>query len=993
MAIDIRANVTCNLGTLISATLSDDYIQGNGLIKTSGSCEISGLITPAPGDVVTFSYTKGGITRHVPRKMRVLSSFTDPFRRTTSVELGCKLTYLQDIAPLYDENSKQSAKQLQCLNEYSGYSKDTELPIPFKASEIMQFCLTKLGLTASHNPLTNVFYREDGFDYSDGYVNVLSDLLLSESYCGYLDYDETLQIFSLDQMGGSGPLIAQDKIIDVAKIGVGPLPGDAVIVRYNSLTFNAEENSEPTTVPQVERNWTSDESRGPKEITIIPYVHPNFGDQRIATVEVEQYSSTITEFGQDNSWDEDTCVIRSTTGELPDLSDSAIRRRTFQLAVKGVDAAAHCGFLLSEGVDPNLGLGAFIETITEFEYNQEGKEIRQRTVTKEPYFTFAGKTQLQFVVNEPQGQRFLLSWGAAMVTTQIEEVETEYTYASAPTVLRLKKNEKFIPEENGRKVYRNVWTVWPHTAEGQQALAWMNENAPYTNTEALQGYYEQIARIMVKTESSVQTSSGRLVVGGQVRPKLYTIQLQERGGQRGEQTSEVVYATGNSSAERIIEFSMPYQSDDYLTGGNVVARGDAGQKALVFGRVQNKLLLGNRSGMNLQVAPEILPDAPFRAFFLEANGLSALYRTNGTSWTMDNSGIVVSTDALFWGGVGGTGNFWFPVAPGIVSLPSTPPAVDTSPDQVIGTIETVGTAPQTALNAAFPSAVDGDGVQDEATNNFWVYDGALWNNVGTTPGPTIQVSTVVPPWNEIVKTDATVRTTLEVTSVNYALVVSTAIEPFESYYNLNVRKLTIVKIPETSINIDSAIPAISTGFSAAIQAIAIELTVDEILISIGNAISPPVVEFTITPLEPYQTGPSFTGIEVEAIDVNLIAIDPIVSTGKNISVNFIELILNALIPLASTGASLKPEPVAINIQVLLPEQTGPDPIKVLAPAANITVNLLAPEISTGLSVLVESSNIALQAIVPDIIIDEYFLSMLAQVYAWDREFRVDWWGD
>ena len=76
MAIDIRATVSCSVGgtdvTLISASISDDYVQGTGLIKCKGSCEISGVITPAVGTAVTFSYTKSGVTRRIPRKLRVL---------------------------------------------------------------------------------------------------------------------------------------------------------------------------------------------------------------------------------------------------------------------------------------------------------------------------------------------------------------------------------------------------------------------------------------------------------------------------------------------------------------------------------------------------------------------------------------------------------------------------------------------------------------------------------------------------------------------------------------------------------------------------------------------------------------------------------------------------------------------------------------------------------------------------------------------------------
>ena len=43
--------------------------------------------------------------------------------------------------------------------------------------------------------------------------------------------------------------------------------------------------------------------------------------------------------------------------------------------------------------------------------------------------------------------------------------------------------------------------------------------------------------------------------------------------------------------------------------------------------------------------------------------------------------------------------------------------------------------PQILLNTQFPGAVVGNGVIDLATGDFWVYDGALWNNVGPIQGP------------------------------------------------------------------------------------------------------------------------------------------------------------------------------------------------------------------------------------------------------------------
>ncbi len=265
MAIDIRAVVTCSLGTLISASLSDDYIQGTGLVKTKGSCEISGLITPAIGTAVTFSYTKGGVTRAVPRKLRVLSSFADPFRRTTQVELGCKLTYLQDLQePLKWDYTDDP------LNAGVDAGDAEIVTIPLYASSIAAQCLAGMGIGGS-TPLTNTFSIAQ-FDFSAGYASILSDLLVSECYCAYLDATEVLQAIDLSTAGGTGPVITSAQIIDVAPIGVGQLPGDAVTVSYSTLKLNAPEPLDPDTADdqKAEKNWEREETIGAPTTVLVP---------------------------------------------------------------------------------------------------------------------------------------------------------------------------------------------------------------------------------------------------------------------------------------------------------------------------------------------------------------------------------------------------------------------------------------------------------------------------------------------------------------------------------------------------------------------------------------------------------------------------------------------------------------------------------------------------------------------------------------------------
>lgn len=161
-----------------------------------------------------------------------------------------------------------------------------------------------------------------------------------------------------------------------------------------------------------------------------------------------------------------------------------------------------------------------------------------------------------------------------------------------------------------------------------------------------------------------------------------------------------------------------------------------------------------------------------------------------------------------------------PVAPGITygSLPvittGTTPGnlviVDTSPDQIIGCANDVGTDPQSRLNALFPSAVDGDGVVDRATNNIWVFDGATWNNVGPTPGPTLTVNSTIPPWNEIVVYDARVRTRLEVNGLAYALELLTEPAAYGITLGLTARSVTaLVTVPATDIALAAHAPAVT----------------------------------------------------------------------------------------------------------------------------------------------------------------------------------------
>lgn len=253
-----------------------------------------------------------------------------------------------------------------------------------------------------------------------------------------------------------------------------------------------------------------------------------------------------------------------------------------------------------------------------------------------------------------------------------------------------------------------------------------------------------------------------------------------------------------------------------------------------------------------------------------------------------------------------------PVAPGITygSLPvittGTTPGnlviVDTSPDQIIGCANDVGTDPQSRLNALFPSAVDGDGVVDRATNNIWVYDGATWNNVGPTPGPTLTVNSTIPPWNEILVYDARVRTRLEVNGLAYALELLTEPAAYGITLGMTVQtSQALVRVPAAGQSLAAQLPAVSSGASVLSPAAATTFTALVPQVSSGGAVIAPStgMSFAVS-MVPY-VGPRATVIQPpDAAAGALTPLPPAVSSGASIATPVSDITTTAGVPIVST---------------------------------------------------------------------------------------------
>jgi hypothetical protein len=686
MAIDIRAEVSCSLGTVISGSFADDYLQGNGLIKTRGEVVLNGTQTPVVGTEVTFTYDKGGSTYTIPRVLRVLSSFADPFRRTTTVQLGCKLTYLENRKPpVEDPNAKDEHSDVPCKVFLKAM-------LPISADYVFQQCLDALELDSAAIPLTNKFSLEQ-FDLTPGFIQVMSDLLQSEGYVGYLDSSETLQFLDLTQDTATGPVITPADVVDLGPIGVGDLPGESVVVRFSSLRLLPPDDLYGD--GYLKRSWEIEEVFGaPSEVSVsytndagatvtdsdvfYPYsftaTRYDVWDRKIESISLNLVSSAETNnrwasdaLRSGSSWNLPTAKLVREVIEYEKAAAPAnnVNLLSVQLVGGGVTEIKAA---LSSAAEEHTGLANLCKTDV-----PDGADVVKSQTTYN-YFSeleLAGSLNIDTYIDDTGSLEEFDTIAAELDSTVVVEYETDTTSGISKTITK-------------RSISRS------QTVSGQQDLATRAQDldtADLTNSIAS---LLNLARrqVYIGADTSLHTQRE---YGLQKRPSEA-----ERNNTANEkptvteQKAEIAWVTGSTTSTAVTEFTVPYAPDDEITwdessGAFSSVPSDAKEKALRYGRIQNKLLLGNRSGVSLQLAPEQLPKRPFDPLYLQASGITGAYRVNGTSWAFDASGIVASTDALLWGAVSATSgtnlaSSWVPLAPGTTSLPLPYTPTSGSPD-------------------------------------------------------------------------------------------------------------------------------------------------------------------------------------------------------------------------------------------------------------------------------------------------------------------------
>lgn len=675
MTIDLRATAYCSLGPVISGNVSDSYLQGSGLVKTTGQVVLNGQFSPAIGQTVQFAYYQKGILSRIPRSLRVLSFFADPFRNQTTVELGDVLTYLDNRKPP-EENPTSTTENptipCEVLNQAT---------IPISAQYVFSQALSKLGISSSFGGLTNYFSVEE-FDMSSGYVDVIDKLLVSECYFGYIDESEQLVVRNLNDSSGGGPLISQSEIIDVSGINSGELPGDGVVVKYSSLKLKKPDElaSEEAT---AEQNWEYEkkvEKNSDVEIStqenlfIHKYKFPNCTttetrhtydswNRRIKSVSDitktiivanPAFIQSVFSFNLVSVYGGEltTSFIRSLRTGLSSIVVKEREIKTFVYTTTAVGPVSGCQYQNASSTTQDLG--AIKKETTEL-YQTEMGVCAAMNIPSYLYGAIGSQTN--------PVTRYTPNYIAPTYLTKKTVVE----YENIPINIKDKKvNGKIQPvQSESTKTVTTEYVASCFTKEGQQAYATMAENTLAYSADQDQMDLPDRMFFLINSGRNLVVENIRTEMyyganfGMQIRPSRTEINNAKNSkDDPTESVAQMEWITGSADSASVVTFDMPYAPDDRIgwtsAGGYTSTPSDAASKAHNYGNVQNKLLYGNRYGVNIQISPNVMPPRPFDPIYINARGIMGQYRVNAASWVFDSTGIVSSVDALFWGAVGGS---------------------------------------------------------------------------------------------------------------------------------------------------------------------------------------------------------------------------------------------------------------------------------------------------------------------------------------------------
>lgn len=655
MTTDARAYGWCNLGPLApgESSIGDDHVQGTGLAQTKGTLRLLGVVRPAAGTVVELAYSDGqNWLARVPRRLRVLSSFTNPLGTPiTTVSVGCDLAYAESRKPVAANPTNLDANP--SVSEAARRAASPPIPAAWLVDTILQ----AIGITAAGAcPLTNR-YNLDEFNMSEGYVQELGKLLASEGYFARMNEAGLLEYISKDQGLQPSIVLLEDDPIEINPINSGELPGDGVFARYTTTRLKPPGNLSDQ--ERSKRNWEEELSISGLQL----HIHRWTSYERVPVLDAEGNSTWK------QSRDRDGNPLYSAATGNPLLE------QVFE----------------TKAVQNEERINYRTVTRSRTEYDQWDRVTTRTTET----------TGLWGTETSQASYLYKRAYSGSKKPSDYSDIEVERTVTYSPEggmLMQLGANGNFFSIASGRayqssaretRFYKNRvagisrtvnrnWVPYISTTDGGEAISRMRDAGV-----ALSNLFAQA--ILLVENGSGETIRTEREYGLQRRPpEAARLADANRKTPELEEVASVAWQLGSPASLTAVELSPPYVPDDRLdwTGSAwVLTLSDAPQKALAYARIENRLRLGHRNGLSLQLLPEQVPPAPFGLVYIRLGGCTAAYRLNGTTYTIGPDGCVASTDALFWGAIDATAGAspWFPMPPDSSALPA-PVSITTDPN-------------------------------------------------------------------------------------------------------------------------------------------------------------------------------------------------------------------------------------------------------------------------------------------------------------------------
>lgn len=675
MTTDSRAYSWCNLGPLAdgSSSVAESHVQGSGVITLKGTINLAGIYRPAPGTVVELAYSDGQdwIAR-LPCRLRVLSSFANPLGgKTTAVSVGCDLAYFEARKQPPDSLTTRQANP--DTPEAVWRAAAPAIPASWLAGQI----LTALGLTATGSiPLSNHYYRQE-FDLTAGYVEELGKLAHSEGYAVRMTPAGLVEFINKAPTEiGTSALITEDDLIDLNPINTGDLSGDAVYAKYTSLKLTPPTTDEASL---RKRNWELEESFSPPQ----------------------RYTHQWTEYRKTPVYNEDGSLAYR---QRRDSAGQPVFYVTGQSIANGIQTTVLGGAVMDQVFEVKAyqleeEISYLTRTVTETTYDTWDRVSLRRTLTLGLWGLEYSETAYQYKVNgsgatKPDNYSEVLSETTAEWSS-LAPLKTAVGYQQSYSQLRgAGYGEQYqssyrrttYEKDAGTGITKTItesYVPFINTPDGSEAISRLRDAGNQLDDSRLVQILG-IAKQLVSAGSETRIRTER-EFGLQRRPsEADRTAAANLKAPTVETASTTTWAVGSATSQTAIELSPPYAPDDrivYSGGSNgtySVIRGKADQMALHFATTENRLLLGHRNGIGIQVLPELLPPRPLGLAYIRLNGCTAAFRVNGTTYNLDPQGVTATTDALFWGAVDGTvADAWFPLPPGATSLPA-PVAITTN---------------------------------------------------------------------------------------------------------------------------------------------------------------------------------------------------------------------------------------------------------------------------------------------------------------------------